>query len=192
MNVWDIVKTVGAGALNVMLPGAGSAVIGAVNMLLPDEAKLPENATGHDVSNAIHSLPPEQRAEIMGKEFDVKITDIKESHSTARAMLEAESRSTHSTRPKIAYQAFQVVSAISLAIAFGWLYAVVTSQPDMVKQIVDGWPWVGAIILPFVGWLNRYFGILKLEHKNRLDAANGVSNPDGITSILSSVFGGKK
>jgi len=189
MNIWDIAKTVGASALNLVLPGSGSAILSMVNEFLPDDQKLPADATGHEVSNAIQSLPADQRAAIMEKQFDVDITQIKESNATARAMLEAESKSTHSTRPKIAYQAFQVVASISLMIVFGWLYAITTGKADMVSAIVDGWPWVTAIILPFVGWLNSYFGILKTEHKNRLDAAGGATPaPSGIAGILSAAL----
>jgi len=167
MDIWDIAKTVGASALNLAIPGAGSAILSAVNEFLPDDKKLPE----------------------VEKQFDVDITQIKESNSTLRAMLESDAKNPHSTRPKIAYQAFQVVAGISLMIVSGWLYAIVTGNDVMVKAIVDGWVWVAAILLPFVSWLNSYFGILKSEHKHRLDAASGiVPSPTGIAGVLSAVL----
>lgn len=187
MNAWGIVKAVGSGVISSVVPGGG-AILKIINSFLPDEKKLPYNATGDDVGAAIHSLPPEARASLLEKQFDVDITQIKESHNTARVMLEMEAKSTHSTRPKIAYQAFQVVSAISLMIVFGWMYAISTGKPMLVKSITDGWPFVAAIILPFVGWLNRYFGILKSEHKNRLDAAGGNITQEGIAGIISAAL----
>lgn len=172
MNIWNIAKNVGLGILSDVVPG-GREILGVVNSFLPSDKKLPAQATGEQIQSAVNALPPEARASLLEKQFDVDITQIKESHNTARIMLEMEAKSTHSTRPKIAYQAFQVVSAISLMIVFGWMYAISMGKPMLVKSIAEGWPFVAAIIFPFVGWLNRYFGILKSEHKNRLDAAGG-------------------
>ena len=188
MKLWDIIKTVGSAALQVALPGTGSLIVGAVNELLPDDKKLPAGATGDDLNNAIASLPPEQQASVMEKEFDVEITQIKESNATLRTMLESDAKNPHSTRPKIALEAFYVVAFISILVVSMWAYAILKQDEKLVKVIVDGWPWVLAVIGPFVGWLNNYFGTLKQEHKNKLDAANGSSTPAGIAGILSSII----
>jgi hypothetical protein len=187
MKLWDIVKTVGAGAFSTMVPG-GAAILATVNSLLPEDKKLPENASGSDIQSTISTLPPEQQAQLMDKEYDVQITEIKESHSTARTMLEAEAKSTHTTRPKIALGAFYLVAILSSLIVIAWLYAVVVVKDEkLVKAIVDGWPWVTALLLPFVGWLDRYFGILKQEQKNRLDAVSGNNKPTGIAGLISTL-----
>lgn len=188
MKLWDIVKTVGSAALQVALPGTGSLIVGAVNELLPDDKKLPAGATGDDLNSAIASLPPEQQASVMEKEFDVSITQIKESNSTLRTMLESDAANPHSTRPRIALGAFRVVSFISILIVSMWAWAVIKGDEKLVKAVVDGWPLAFAIIGPFVGWLNNYFGTLKQEHKNKLDAANGSSTPAGIAGILSNII----
>jgi hypothetical protein len=188
MKLWDIARTVGSAALQVALPGTGSLIVAAINKALPADKQLPADATGTDVSNAVASLPPEQQAALMEKQFDVDITQIKESHSTLRAMLDSDAKSPHTTRPYIAKQAFHVVAFISVVIVLMWAYAVATSDEALVKVIVDGWPWVLGVILPFVGWLNSYFGTLKQEHRSRLDAANGVSTPQGVAGILSSLM----
>lgn len=188
MKLWDIVKTVGSAALQVALPGTGSLIVGAVNELLPDDKKLPAGATGDDVIRAIASLPPEQQASIMEKEFDVEITQIKESNSTVRAMLESDAKNPHSTRPYIAKGAFHVVAfAVIVAISV-WAYGVFIRDDDLVKAVMDGWQFVLAVIGPLVTLLWAYFGVLKQEHKNRLDAANGSSTPGGIAGILSTVL----
>jgi hypothetical protein len=186
MKLWDILKTVGTGVITSVTGGAAPLVLGAINAVLPDDAKLPEGATGQQAQDALASIPAEARAKLMDKEFDVQITQIKEQHSTARTMLETEAVSPHSTRPKIALGAFYVVSGISILVASGWFYAVVTSDSIMIKAITDGWPWLAAITLPFIGWLNRYFGILAKEQKQKLDAARNVPSPEGIKSIVSS------
>ena len=186
MKLWDIVKTVGTGLISAAVPGAG-LLIGAVNEFLPDDKKLPPTATGTDLSNAVESLPAEQRGKLMEKEFDVEITEIKESHSTVRTMLESDAANPHTTRPKIAYQAFQIVAITTFIIISLWAYAVATSNDKMVKTIMDGWPFVVGATAPFVTLLHAYFGVLKQEHKNRLDAAGG--RPTDSTTNQSAIMG---
>lgn len=173
MNFMDVVKTVGSGVLSV-IPG-GSAVLGVVNAFLPDEDKLPDNATANQVNAAVSNLTPGQRAEIMHKEFEVDITQIKESHSTVRAMLEADAKNPHSTRPYIAKHSFHLIAVISLITALMWAYGVGAENDMLVKTVMNGWPFVLAIVSPFVVLLKAYFGILKQENKNKLDAAQGIT-----------------
>jgi hypothetical protein len=185
MNIWDIVKTVGSGVLATM-PG-GPLVLGAVNALLPDDQKLPETATGQQIGDAVATLPPEARAELLNKEFEVDITQIKESHSTVRVMLESDAKNPHSTRPYIAKHSFHVIAfAVVVAVSI-WGYGVWTKDSTLVKAVVDGWPFILAVIGPFVILLRAYFGVLKNEHKNRLDAAGGKSTPSGIAGIISAL-----
>ncbi len=188
MKLWDIVKTVGSAALQVALPGTGSLIVGAVNELLPDDKKLPAGATGDDVNNAIAKLPPEQQASVMEKEFDVSITQIKESNSTVRTMLESDAKNPHSTRPYIAKGSFHVVAFVVIVTISVWAYGVLVSDDSLVKTVMGGWQFVLAVIGPLVTLLWAYFGVLKQEHKNKLDAANGSSTPAGIAGILSSII----
>lgn len=187
MKLWDIVKKVGSTALQVALPGTGSLIVGAVNEFLPDDQKLPNGATGNDLNNAILKLPAEQQASIMEKEFDVEITQIQESYSTVRAALESDAKNPQSTRPYIAKGSFHVVAFVLVVTICTWCYGVITADELMVKTIVEGWPFIIAILGPLVTLLWAYFGILKQEHKNKLDAANGASTPPGIAGILSAI-----
>jgi len=188
MKLWDIVKTIGSAAIQTALPGTGSLIVGAVNAMLPDDKKLPESATGQQITSAISTLPPEQQAEVMNKQYDVTIEDIRQSHSTLRAMLESEAKSPQSTRPYIAKGSFHVVSfAIIIAISV-WAFGVATSDDGIIKTVVDGWPFILVVIAPLVVLLHTYFGVLKKEHKDRLDAANGAANPAGIVGLVSSLF----
>jgi hypothetical protein len=69
-----------------------------------------------------------------------------------------------------------------------WSYAVISGDSVMIKEVVDGWPFILAAIGPLVTLLWSYFGVLKQEHKNKLDAANGGSTPGGLSGILSRVL----
>jgi hypothetical protein len=188
VKLWDIVKTVGSAALQVALPGTGSLIVGAVNEFLPDDKKLPAGATGDDIGGAISRLPAAQQAALLEKEFDVEITQIKESNSTIRAMLESDAKNPHSTRPYIAKGSFHVVGLSIITVVSVWAYGVVSGDSVVIKAVVDGWPFILAAIGPLVTLLWAYFGILKQEHKNKLDAANGGSTPAGFSGILSKIL----
>ncbi len=181
MKLSDILTTVGSGLVSALVPG-GPLLIAAVNEMLPDDKKLPANATGQQAASVINTLPADTRAQVLGKEFDVTI----EAHSTLRTMLETEQKSQQTTRPKIALGAFHVVSFVIIMVVSAWFIAVLQEDTETLSIIVDGWPFVLAAIGPFVGWLNHYFGILKTEQKNRLDAATGNLNANGLTGVIKS------
>jgi len=191
MKFWDIVKTVGGAVVSNVGPG-GAASVNAVNAFLPDDSKLSESATGDDVATAIQSLPADQRASVMNKELDVTMTEIKESHSTVRAMLEADTKTPHTTRPYIAKGSFHVIAFTIITVISVWAYGVFIKDTDIIKAVMDGWPFVLAVMGPLVVLLHAYFGVLKQEQKNKLDAANGVAQPSGIAGMLAGMFGGKK
>lgn len=186
MKLWDIVSKVGGEIISKTVPG-GSLILSAVNALLPDDKKLSENATGHQMSSAISGLPPEQQAIILTKEFEVELTDIKESNSTLRAMLEHDANNTHSTRPYIAKHAFHVIGLCVIMVLLLWSYAVSTENADMVKTIMDGWPFLLSVIGPLVSLLWAYFGVLKNEKKATLDAANNRPT-GGLISAIGSLL----
>ena len=98
MKLWDVVKSVGSAVVREVVPGGG-ILVDAVNEFLPDDKKLPSNATGKDIDAAVSSLPPDQRARVMEKEFDVDLAHIRQSNETVRAMLEADAKAPHTTRP---------------------------------------------------------------------------------------------
>lgn len=168
MKLLDILGKVGGAVVKTMVPGGG-LIIDVVNEFLPDDKKLPADATGSDMQVAVDKLPPAQRAQLMGREFDVQI----EEHHTLQAMLQAEQGSTHTTRPRIALGSFQLVAFVTVVVVSLWAYAVAIENEKLVAAVVDGWPFVAAVIAPFVTLLWAYFGVLKNEQRNRLNAANG-------------------
>lgn len=187
MKILDIIKKVGVGVISTVVPGGG-LIIGAVNALLPSDQQLPSNATGADMSVAMASLSPSDRLILEAKEFEVDITQIKESHSTVRTMLEADVANPHSTRPKIAMGAFHVIAVTDIIGVGLWAWGVIAGNAIMVKTVLEGWPFILAMNAPLVTLLWAYFGVLKTEHKNKLDAANGSTAPAGITGLLSSLI----
>lgn len=191
MKLWDIVRNVGTGIIRNVVPGGGM-IIDVVNELLPDDKKLGQNATGADIDLAIASMPPDIRARILEKEFDVDITRIQESNATLRVMLESDTKNPQTTRPYIAKQAFHVIAFAIIVTVSMWAYAVLTDNQVMVETVSSGWPFILSVIGPFVTLLWAYFGILRQEHKARLAAAdNKPAAPAGITGLISALVNRK-
>lgn len=184
MKLLDILGKVGSSVVKAVVPGGG-LIIDIVNELLPDDKKLPNDATGQDVTSAVGSLPPEQQAQLLDREFDVTIKE----HDTLQVMLKSDADNPHTTRPKIALYSFWLVAGISQAIAMGWLYAVINDKADMVEKIVNGWPFVAAIVGPFVTMLLGYFGILRKEHATKYNAAIG-GQPSILQAVASRILKG--
>lgn len=187
VNLWEIIKKVGPGIIGNVVPG-GSAILGIVNTFLPADKKLPLTATGDQVSNVISNLPPEQQVQLYNKQFDLDITQIKESNETIRVMLTADATSTHTTRPKIALGSFRVLAFVVVVVISLWSYSVATANVLMITAIVNGWPFVLAIVGPLIGILNAYFGILRKESSDKLNASNNQPTGSGIGSLIGSLF----
>jgi len=186
MNLWNIVKTVGTGLISTMVPG-GPLIVAGINAVLPDDQKLPANATGTQAMAAIEALPPAEQAAIKKKQYDVEITQIKESHDTMRTMLTADATNPQSTRPYIAKQSFHVIAFSVVITTAMWAYAVIVGKTAMVTAIMDGWPFIVGVNGTLATLLLAYFGILKQEQKNKLDASNGAANPTGLAGIISAL-----
>lgn len=188
MDFWNIIKSVGSAALQVALPGTGTLIVGAINELLPDDEKLPAEATGAQLQDALLHVPSDQRAALMDKQFDVTVEQLRQAGESNRAMLAAESGSTHTTRPYIAKGSFQVVAATILIAISAWAYGVIMGDADMVEQVVNGWPFLLAVTAPLVGLLNAYFGILKREQADKLNASQGAPVSSGLMGLVSSLI----
>lgn len=187
MKLMDVIKTVGSGAVRELVPGGG-LLIEAVNAWLPDDKKLPGNATGQDIEGAVDSLPSDQRAQLLTKEFDVDLTRIRETNETLRTMLESDAKNPHTTRPRIALGAFRVVAFANVTMVSAWAYGVFTEKTAVLNAVTDGYGFVLSVIGPLVAMLLGYFGILRGEQRNRLNAASGNSTPSGVGGILSNII----
>ena len=178
MNILDIAKSVGTGLIRDLVPG-GALIIDAVNQFLPENNKLPANATGDRVTQTINSLPPDLQAQILLKQFDVQVEQIKAEALTFQAMLASDAVVPQTTRPYIARGCFHVLAFCSVVVVALWAYGVAVGDAVMAQAVMGGWPFVLAVLGPFVLLLRAYFGILKDEQRNKLDASNGLPTTAG-------------
>ena len=171
MKLKTLLTNAGSMALNALIPGS----VGLINAVLPADAKLPETATGKDAETLIRSLPEYQ---------ELLETEITAAHESLNTALMADAMCAHTTRPFIAKWTFIMLAVITLMITTVWCHAVVNQQADVIAAIVDGWPFLSALLWPFTALLLGYFGILRKENQNKLNAANGFDVQRGILDSL--------
>lgn len=187
MKLGDILKNIGSGIIREAVPGGG-ILLDVINSALPSDKKLPTTATGAQTIDALSELPPDQQLQVLGRDFDIQEAEIRESHSTARAMLEHDANNPQSTRPRIALGCFYLLAAVTVFAMLVWGWGVVADKPEIVKAVVDGWPFVLALTGTFSTVLLRYFGAIGREQKQRLNAANGVADKGVLDSLVSGLF----
>lgn len=194
MNIWEIAKKVGSSALRNVIPGASAVldIVNTVNEFLPGN-KLSEQSTGDELAQALNGLPNDQRAELLTRKFDVII----EEHRTLQTMLTADATSSHTTRPWIAKWSFVFTAIFSgtvgLIIILTWAYAVYKGESTLIKSIMDGWPFVLAVMASVTGTftilLKAYFGLLTTESEQKIGGATGNFKPSAIGNIISAIRG---
>jgi len=156
-------------------PGIAAA-IKAVNLLLPDDKKLPETATGADVKSAIESLPPEQQATIYEKEIDLSIKQEEGWTDRYKAMCAADGQTT---RPKIALMMAQVLCFEIMAFTV-WCFWF----PEQMANPVL-WTVFASLTATPAALLAKYFGELRKEQANRLS----VQQPSVFSALAKLVKG---
>jgi len=184
MNLLDIAKTVGAGIFSTVVPG-GAAILTAVNQFLPDDKKLPDTVTGGQIVETVNSLKPEQRTRIIKMQFEVDIETIKQRGDTLRTMLIQDAINPHSTRPKIALIFGWTVALSIMILIVSISYAVITQDDEMIKAVSQMALVIGTLLGPLVLILRLYFGDLREEQRNKLNASNG-----GELKPISGLLGG--
>ncbi len=180
-TIGNFLLKAGGAALNVVAPGAGTEVVNLVNTFLPADKKLPENATGHQVREAINTLPPEKQAEILTREIDVEIEEIHAWTKVADTLARADQAGA-STRPEIANRmAWLVTYAVAVAIT-AWAATLITGRG--LDKLTTAWPFILSVIGPPMVLLRAYFGLRTREKTTRYQAATGQPPAAGALGAL--------
>jgi len=184
MKFGSILKNIGVGLLSSNPVGA--SILGAVNMFMPDDKKLPDGSTGEQVKAAVDSLPPEQKASLMEKEIELEMEQEKGWTERYKVMSEADGQST---RPQIALMMAKVFAAQLLMFMVILAYAVTTEGMSVLNQPYL-WTVFAALTATPAGILGKYFGELRKEQGNRLAATGEVKdeNKASLTKIIGSIW----
>lgn len=190
MNVADILLRAGGAAVNAFLPGVGSEIVSLVNAFLPEDRKLPPNATGAQVQQAVSNLPPDKQAELLSKEMDVVLAEIGSWTQIQQALGAADGPGS-STRPKIAMMMAKIVCFESIVFIAAWAVAMYRGG-DALRQIADSSMVLTALLGTPSALLYAYFGMRKDEKLGRYSAILGQApTPPGISGWIQS-FAKKK
>ena len=189
MKLSDILIKAGSTILKTLIPGSG-LLIDSVNAFLPEDKKLPNDATGTQVADAVNTLPPDQRVLVLMKEYDVEIAEITSWTQVQSSLAEAD-KSGASTRPKIALMMAKIVSFVVVAYSSALIIAIILDRVSMITSLSNTWPLMLAIIATPTLLLRAYFGMRSKEKENRYNVAMGQSiQPSFLTGLLSN-FGRK-
>ena len=170
MRLEKILTTVGGTLLKNIIPGAG-IVIDLVNGFLPDDKKLDvDTATGTDIASAVNTLPPEQKAQVLSKEFDVEIEEIKGFTSRFQAAMEAD-KTGNTTRPQIALMMGRIVSFAVVVSITALFIAIFSKDSATIKEMSELWPLMLAILATPTALLRAYFAMRSKEKEARYQAA---------------------
>ena len=186
MNLGKILKKVGGRLISSVVPGA-DLIFDAVNAFMPKDKKLKSNATGTDVEIAIDSLPAEQQAQLISKEFDVEIREIEEYTKVVGLLADAD-KTGKTTRPLIAMVMAGLIVIESLLIFGPVAYAICKKDFEMIKAISGMWPFIMMAIGIPAGVVNSYFGKRSREKQARYATASGVPSAGNfIAGIISAI-----
>ncbi len=108
--------------------------------------------------------------------------------ATVRGVLRSDTENPQKTRPFLIKGLFFVVAFVVVMVTALWSYAVYKMDDEMITVVMNGWPFVLAVITPLIIPLHSYFGVLKQEHKARLDAAGGITPSAGVSGLLSALI----
>lgn len=188
MDIGTILTKVGGAVIKDVVPG-GALLVDVVNSFLPDDRKLPEDTTGEQVRQAVKTLPPDRRAELLSKKVDVELAQIN-SWTQIQATLAEADRAGASTRPFIAkMMAWCVVYAIVIFISM-WGVMLWAGDADKLKALADAWPLMLAVLGTPTALLRSYFGARTREKKSRYAAAVGQPpQPNPLADIIRAVRG---
>jgi len=186
-KLFDTLKGPALTLASTLIPG-GPAILGAINLMLPDDKKLPETATGADMRTAVNQLPPEQRSSLMEKELDVEIADIEAWADIQESMAKADAAGA-STRPRIAVMMAQVVVFVILVFTSVLAIAIFNENTETLKILNDSWATIFAVIATPTALLRAYFGMRTTEKKARYSAMSGNNVSGGLSSIIKAFKG---
>ena len=142
------------------IPG-GAAAVELVNAFLPEEKQLPPTATGGEVIDAYEGLTPEQQTSLREKEIDLEIAKEEGWTDRFKVMVEGDKQST---RPKIAWSMCQLLCFEIMAFTV-WCFVYPTSMKSAMT-----WTVFATLTATPAGLLGKYFGELRKEQANRLNA----------------------
>ena len=181
-EIWTKVIAPVGSMVGDFVPYVGPAVK-AINSFMPDDKKLPENASKDEIQAAVDSLPPEQKAALMEKKIELEIVKEKEWSKVVDSLAKADATG-NTTRHDIAMMFARAVVFIDGLMSLLLAWAVYKEQID----IVTAWPMVVAITGPPLTVIMTYFGKRTVEKLGRYAQSTGRQHVPGIAGMIGSLL----
>lgn len=181
MNILNILKDVGMGIISAS--PIGKLALPVINALLPDDKKLPANATGEDAAAIIKSLPPEERSKIELAEIDLEKAEIEGQTERYKAMCSADGQET---RAKLVNKAMNSLILLSFMFVCAMAYVYVTdgAQAAFSVEMIGAFFAVTGV---YAYVIRSYFGDLKVETKSRHATIDTKQQPGSLlTNFIAS------
>ena len=132
-------------------------------------------------------MPPEMQSQVLCKEYDVTIEEIRGFTDRFKAMAEVD-KTGHTLRPQvIMIMALCVMYAIVGTISV-YIYAVIDGNDKMITSITSGWPFLVAVLAIPSALLRSYFALRTKEKHHKYQATTGVSPAAGLVTQIASAL----
>lgn len=182
MDIKNILKTVGTAVL--ASNPIGAAAIPLINAFLPGDETLPVDATGQHVQERINQLPPAIQNELLSKQIDLQIQQVKSDADKYASMCQADGQET---RAKIVDKAMNALIAISLIFIVATAFVYSDKGADAAFSYE-----MGACFLTVTGTfafvIRAYFGDLRTETQSRHSAhANQPPQSKGLAGLIQAI-----
>lgn len=159
----------------------GGPLGGAAGVLIAEVFGV--DATPEKVSEAIKNDPNS-----ILKLAEIERDKFASSNLTVQQMLISEANATQTTRPYIAKQAFHVLAFAVICVTSIFCYAVWQGDAKMLKALISGEWFILTMVAPLVTILLAYFGVVRSENQNKVNAATG--NKTAFQSIVEKITKG--
>ena len=178
MNIKSFLKTVGLGLISSNPMGAAALTV--INGFLPDDKKLPENATGEQAQDAIKSLSPDQLAQL--ELAEIHLAEVEEEGRTARyiAMCAAEGQETRAKVVLIAIWGL-ISTNLLFMLVIAWVY-VERGASEAFSPSLIGTYTVMTGTLAYV--VRAYMGDLRSETRSRHETIDEKPRKPGLLEVL--------
>lgn len=185
-DVGKLLANVGGSILKNAFPPISGIAFDAINAVLPVAERLGDEATGTDALASIKTLPPAEQANLMIMKLEVEKTEIQE-FTKVQAVLADVDKVGASTRPKIAMMMAWLVFATGGLSIIALSYTVFAENTETLKELMNAWPLILAMLGPATALLQQYFGMRMKEKTKRYEMAGAPQQTGWMSQVIQSL-----
>lgn len=170
--------TIGTGLLSST--PLGLAALPIINAFLPDDKKLPVDATGDQAQAAVKSLPPIEQSKIELAEINLEVEQERGRTERYKAMCESDGQETRAKTVNKAMNALITLSLIFVC-AISYVYIQEGAKVAFSYELAAVY---GVVTSTFAYVVRAYFGDLRAETKSRHATIDDKPRAESLISAL--------